>query len=118
MCCSNVPQDVKRFLSKHKNHKYVTVYKRMNLSNESIYGHIYSKSYSYKEGWNLSDSKRENVCLKRIDIGTGIHVYLKHVNSTYGGKVIKCKALISDLLAVDNTHAVFKKIYIPRGKLS
>jgi hypothetical protein len=136
MCLINDPEEVKKFKSKHKNHKTVTVYKRMinnktNYDSMTVTGYrqvtglfpCYRKSYEYKVGWNNSNSQRKTSSLKREQINNGMHTYIslavaKDCLDEYNGEIlVKFTANVKDVLGVDDSGvAVFKKLHLTEGE--
>lgn len=136
MCLDNVPEEVKKFKSKHKNHTTVTVYKRM-VNSKLIYDSMkatgyrevtglfpcYRKSYEYEAGWNVSNSRRLAASLKREQISNGMHAYTslaraKECLDEYDGEIlVKFTANVKDVIGVDEDGvAVFKKLYLTEGE--
>lgn len=134
MCLYNSPKAVEKFLSKHRNHTQVTVYKRLrNCFREyshDIYDYEYTKEgklYApymdtiYSVGENKSDSRRKQPSKRYEDIHNGIHVYLDRQSAKDRLRshevVVRMTAKVEDLLGVDAySVAVFKKVNLSRSE--
>ncbi len=129
MCLYNNVSAVKKFISKHKNHETVTVYKRMITSYrksypsyEFIIGGLYSpyQKEIYKPGLNKSSSRRTKPSSRNHEeIGPGFHVYLskKSANNNCGGAkvIVKFTANVKDLLACNEYGvAVFRTLTLSK----
>ncbi len=112
-----------QFRKRHKNKKEIIVWKVVNK--KIIYEYSeYTSLYRFTlivGGWLKAKGKLK---CKDIVNGGAIHVY---INRKYARgcrdpwsdeKIIKCKALMKDLIAVGNNRDVcFTKIWIPKSEL-
>lgn len=142
MCMTSNPRQTRKFLSKHRNHTYVTAYKvvkvdsnygydldgKYKLINKNLVG-PYRTGYKYGVGLNSSNSRAKTALIDRYqDVEQGIHVCLTKEKadrmsfnlSDYGYsnkfKVLKVICRVDELRGVGNNGdvAVFKNIFIPR----
>lgn len=130
MCMSNYPNQVKKFLAKHKGKSFITAYKVVSRYQEEKYSYLkvgipklmapFIGNKTYKVGYNFSNSEAKRACTTNIDIKRGIHVCLTQNEAKCMAKqsslkrVVSVKVYIKDLIGVgrDSKRAVFKKIYI------
>lgn len=129
MCLINKPSDVKAFLkSKAQNKTGNIIVWKILIKNEDGYdSSIYN--HKWKNGLNISNTKRRTTSTRNETIDRGFHVYLSkkeavHEISGYshrGYRLIKLTANIKDLIAV-NFHnqwakqAVFSKLTVQLPK--
>lgn len=118
MCCTGSIEETKKFLSKHRNHKKVTVYKVLKYNMAQIYSPY--QYTPYEPGIIYSDYLNSRIKCD-ISVSTGIHVWLdKKTAESHakrrGGKVAVMTAEVKDLIAVGYFHdykglnAVFNKV--------
>ena len=127
MCLYYCEGTKKQFLAKHTDKKEITVWKVWLIEKKDVFSIIY-ESNKIKPGWIKSNRTSVNsdgldkTCWLGHSISRGIHVHLTREsardNRDWGGRVFKCKALLSDLVEVGNAlssnQAVFMKIHISK----
>lgn len=121
-----------KFLSKHKNHKTVTVYKvlcrKQNMLNTDYYTLVspYINENKYFIGINKSNSRAKLQTQKNREINKGIHTFIHKCdadslairNNYKNWFVVKVKAEMKDLICVGvYDEAVFKKITLPESEV-
>lgn len=145
MCCYHSKELTEKFLSKHRNHQYVTAYKLIRFYENYVYG-LYGKNvsarylctpYQYvkiEPGLYKSSSKKSNYYRRNhTAVSHGIHTFLSQADAqeycdTRDRIVIAVKAEVKDLLSVGGfdryvhnwsdkgINLVFKQIIIPESE--
>lgn len=121
MCLVNSKEGVEKFLKKRRGNKWVTLYKGVNIilkpEGFGLIQNVFTQhqNYIYKPRWNKSTSDVKKVCKQeRRKIRHGIHCFTNPKHVKCGTKVIKLKALLSDLIGVSarNEECVFSKVWL------
>jgi hypothetical protein len=138
MCCSGSIEKTRKFLSKHKNHKTVTVYKVFKTQDTDYSNGWYAapivtkglfapyRGDRYYPG-ETNASRPENRIRKECRVNKGIHVFLTRedaeglARSSSIKVVVKMTAQVKDLIAVGDfegipNNAVFKKVTLSRSE--
>lgn len=124
MCLYVSKEKTEKFVSKHKNHKTVTVYKvliRYDNKWFTPFNFTPVTDILFKANRPLKTIKNGRKIKRQSIYGGGIHCYLnyKHVYHTATAKnIFKCTALMEDLIAVGKRgDVVFTKIKFPKSVL-
>lgn len=130
MCLNFSHSLTEQYKRKNRNRKWITVYKAVRIDEQgSLKTSIQNESI--QNGWYESNRNQVDLEMYEKSTGTinyGIHVLLnKRVASKYynnGLILLKCKAKISDFVAIEDPNAnmscreaVFMKIWIPAEEI-
>jgi len=126
MCLFVNKEATEKFLSKHKNHKTVTVYKILERSGTRYitpYRFTPVTSTEFKAKKPLKTIKQGRKLKSQGIGGGGIHCYIDYQRARYQtgfmDNLFKCTALMEDLIAVGSRKdAVFTKIKLPKRVLN
>lgn len=134
MCLFYSKVKTKRYRSRSRSSKFITVYKIFQKSKKTgkLYSIYFRQTSPIKRGWFKSN--RHSIQLNELDdnisdgiiyVNRGIYVFRDRQTAIkeyryiiYDNKVIvKCKALLKDFVGCNNKcdELVFMKIFIPRA---
>lgn len=124
MCLINNPKDLASFLKNKARNKTgnIIVWKVILKDEEGYNSSIFN--HKWKNGLNISNTKRKRTSTKTEKINRGFHVYLSKQEAmdqfwdgSYKYLLLKCVANIKDLIALNfynqfTKQAVFSKLVV------
>jgi hypothetical protein len=124
MCLYVSKEETEKFVSKHKNHKTVTVYKVLTRYDNKWFTPFNFTPVTdilFKANRPLKTIKNGRKIKRQSIRGGGIHCHLNYKRAYHTAtakNIFKCTALMEDLIAVgEREDVVFTKIKFPKGVL-